>query len=165
MTSQTRDSVGVGGPPAVCSAGCRPRRMKSLTPTTRFGKVDHMTCGPKPALCTAIGIGDLAYDLRANCRLQADRVILESGRILIEFDESEFSLQILDDPDPQWCRMVVTATVRGPASSLETWWSQWSISLPCNSVLDRAVHEISQKRREFRRIVSENFRRSVSLVD
>jgi hypothetical protein len=100
-------------------------------------------------------VHELAADLGES--LIDSAVCIDRGLLRIDFPESEFSIRLRTTAGAT-ASLAITAIVREPAPSLQTWWTTWSVFAPAGE-LDRViVDEVTHHRRRFQRMLQENIR-------
>jgi hypothetical protein len=98
---------------------------------------------------------DAAAALSSNPILGSDSTSIDDSRILLEFAESDFALRFKGRGADRQCQMTVSAAVRAPSPSLDTWWSEWDVPVPRHAAGPLAVQEVVNSRARFRRMVED----------
>lgn len=100
---------------------------------------------------------DAAAALSSIPVLGSESTSVDGRPIRLEFAESDFMLRFKGSGADHQCRMTISATVRAPSPSLDTWWTEWDVPVPRHAAGPLAVKEVMNGRARFRRMVQDRF--------
>jgi hypothetical protein len=108
-----------------------------------------------PATCHELT--QLADKLRRGGLAECSQVEVEGDRLWVLFPESDFAVRIDPTGADATTRVSISAAVRAPAPSLETWWCEWTLACTGRDLCADLGAEITRRRRRYVQMLQERF--------